>query len=346
MTIDLLSVRVLSVRYEAEDINSYELVDLHGGKLPAFTAGAHIDLHFRDGRIRQYSLCNDPRERHHYVVGILRDKAGRGGSVAIFEKVHAGRILTVSAPRNHFPLTEDADHHLLLAGGIGVTPMMAMMSQLRASNADFVLHYCTRSPERTAFRDRLAEPAYAGRVKLHHDGGDPRNGLDIVALLRQVPPRTHLYYCGPPAFMAAVRIASAHWPKGMVHFEYFKPSSDLASALPAMSAGASTAAATTSAMHIAGQGEADDIPVGFQVCIRSTGAVYDVPNDKSIVQVLREYGLDVTTSCESGLCGTCRTRYLEGAPEHRDFILDDDEKNQYVMICCARSKSQVLVLDL
>ena len=333
-TNDLLGVRVLSVRYEAEDINSYELVDPDGGELPPFSAGAHIDLHLRDGRIRQYSLCNDPAERHRYVVGVLKDPASRGGSVAIFEKVHAGRIITISAPRNHFPLANDARRHLLLAGGIGVTPMMAMLAQLERDDADYFLHYCTRSPERTAFRDLLVRHCAARRVRYHHDDGDPRNGLDIAALLRERPDGTHLYYCGPPGFMAAVANACAHWPKGAVHLEYFTPPAPtrpVVASPPAPSLGAVAAAAA--------------IPLAFQVRLTSTGALYDVPNDKSIVQVLREQGIDVETSCESGLCGTCRTRYVEGDPEHHDYVLEDDERSEYVMICCARSKSPLLVLD-
>lgn len=338
MTNGVLSVRVLSVRYEAEDINSYELVDPDGGELPPFTAGAHIDLHFRDGRIRQYSLCNDPAERHRYVVGILKDPAGRGGSVAIFEKVHAGRLLTISAPRNHFPLAGGAQRHLLLAGGIGVTPMMAMLAQLQRNNADFFLHYCTRSPQRTAFRDALARLSAAGRVHYHHDGGDPRNGLDVAKLLRDRREGTHLYYCGPPGFMTAVEAACAHWPRDAVHLEYFTP--------PAPAPGATAVGTVPTAMPAAGDAAAADIPVGFQIRIRSSGALYDVPNDKSIIQVLREHGMTVETSCESGLCGTCRTRYLEGDPEHHDYVLDDEERTEYVMICCARSRGPLLVLDL
>ena len=335
MTSELLHVRVRSVRYEAEDINSYELVDPEGGELPPFTAGAHIDLHFGDGRIRQYSLTNDPAERHRYVVGVLKDAGGRGGSVAIFEHVHAGRMLTISAPRNHFPLAGGAQRHLLLAGGIGVTPMMAMVAQLERDNADFFLHYCTRSPQKTAFRELLVRPCTSARVRYYHDGGDPRKGLDVAALLRERPDGTHLYYCGPPGFMTAVAAASAHWPKEAVHFEYFTPPAPTApivtSAAPPVTGMATKAAA--------------DIRVGFQVRLTSTGALYDIPNDKSIVQVLREQGIDVETSCESGLCGTCRTRYLEGEPEHHDYVLDDDERSEYVMICCARSMSPLLVLD-
>ena len=332
MTNELLSVRVRSVRYEAEDINSYELEAPDGGELPPFTAGAHIDLHFGDGRIRQYSLANDPTERRRYVVGILRDRAGRGGSVAIFENVHAGRIVTISAPRNHFPLAGAARRHLLLAGGIGVTPMMSMLAQLERDNADFLLHYCTRSPQKTAFRELLSRTGVAGRVRYYHDDGDPRKGLDIAALLRERPDGTHLYYCGPPGFMTAVEAACAHWPKESVHFEYFTP--------PTPSVGDAALGASGKA---ASAGPA--VPSGFQVRLASTGALYDVPNDKSIVEVLREQGIDVETSCESGLCGTCRTRYLDGEPEHHDYVLDDDERDQYVMICCARSKSPVLVLD-
>jgi len=323
---DLLSVRVLSVRYEAEDINSYELVDPDGRELPRFTAGAHIDLHLRDGRIRQYSLCNDPAERHRYVVGVLKDPASRGGSVAIFEKVHPGRVIAISAPRNHFPLVSDARRHLLLAGGIGVTPMMAMLAQLERDGADYVLHYCTRAPERTAFRDGLARHP-PGRVRYHHDGGDPRQGLDIAALLRERADGTHLYYCGPAGFMAAVAAACAHWPSEAVHFEYFTPP------VPAPPPDLATVGTGPTGLRAADASAAADTPVGFQIRINSSGALYDVPNDKSIVQVLREHDIDVETSCESGLCGTCRTRYVEGEPEHHDYVLDDDERSEFVMIC-------------
>jgi len=331
VTNELLNVRVLSVRYEAEDINAYELVDPDGGELPPFTAGAHIDLHFGEGRIRQYSLANDPAERHRYVVGVLRDRAGRGGSMAIFDNVHAGGIVTISAPRNQFPLARDAKRHLLLAGGIGVTPMMAMLAQLHRDNADFFLHYCTRSLQKTAFRELLGRLGAGGRVRYYHDDGDPRKGLDIATLLREQPDGTHLYYCGPAGFMTAVKAASAHWPKEAVHFEYFTPPTPSSITVPG---------APATAVN-----EAAEIQMGFQVRLTSTGALYDVPNDKSIVEVLREQGVDVETSCESGLCGTCRTRYLEGEPEHHDYVLDDDERDEYVMICCARSKSPVLVLD-
>lgn len=334
MSQERLQVRVRSITYQGEYINAYEVVDPDGKELPPFTAGAHIDLYFRDGRIRQYSLCNDPRERARYVFAVQREANGRGGSKAIFELVHVGRILTISHPRNHFPLRDDAAFHLLIAGGIGITPIMAMLHRLHAIGADFMLHYCARDLGKTAFREELAPLAAAGRVAFHHDGGDPRRGLDVTALLAEHRPGTHLYCCGPAGLMTAVERAASHWPAGSVHFEHFAPAGP---------------AQPVPAEILAGPAEASGesaIGVGFRVKLARSGGVYDVPNDKSIVEVLREHGIEVQTSCESGLCGTCRTRYLEGTPEHRDYILDEQERRSDVLICCARSKTPLLVLDL
>ena len=326
-----LLVRVRSITYEGESINAYEVVDPQGRDLPPFEAGSHIDLYFRDQRVRQYSLCGDPHDRRRYVFAVQREPEGRGGSRAIFDRVHVGRILTISEPRNNFPLRPEARRHLLLAGGIGITPMLSMIHHLRRAGAEFVLHYCTRSPERTAFAEQLAPLVEDGRACIHWDGGDPSRGLDLAGTLRDYREGTHLYYCGPRGFMAAVAAASAHWPPGTTHCEYFTAPAGESAAAP--DAGAS--------------GDMDGaIGVGFQVRVARSGQTFDVPNDKSIVQVLREHGIDVPTSCESGLCGTCRTRYLEGQPEHRDYILDEKEKESEVLICCARSKSPLLVLDL
>lgn len=323
-----LLVRVRAIIYEGENINAYEVTNPQGGLLPPFEPGSHIDLYFRDQRIRQYSLCSDPRERWHYIFAVQREPDGRGGSKAIFERVHVGRILTISYPRNNFPLNQQARRHLLLAGGIGITPIMAMVYCLRATSGNFTLHYCARSPQRTAFLDELKSLCGGDQIFIHHDCGSPEEGLDIVGLLKTYDEGTHLYYCGPNAFMAAVHKASEHWPAGSVHSEYFAAS---ASAQP---------------QPVPAEAMQDAIGVGFQVKIASTGAVFDVPNDKSIVQVLREHGIAVQTSCESGLCGTCKTPYLEGTPEHRDYILDDKEKEKYMLICCSRASSRMLVLDL
>lgn len=324
---DRLRVRVRSITYLGDFINGYEVVDPEGRDLPPFTAGAHVDLHFRDGRIRQYSLCSPPNERHRYMFAVQREDQGRGGSKAIFEKVHVGRILTISLPRNNFPLVPSARHHLFLAGGIGITPIVAMILHLEATGGAYTLHYSTRSRGRTAFIDELAPLAAAGKVHIHHDGGDPTRGARLEDILRVRPEGTCLYYCGPSGYMAAVKAASSHWPREAVHCEHF-------TAPPGSAA---------SMLHDAAD---SDISVGFQIKLASSGAVFDIPNDKSIVSVLRENGINVATSCESGVCGTCRTRYLAGVPEHRDLILSDEEKLKHVLICCARSRTPMLVLDL
>lgn len=319
----MLELRVRSITNEALGINAYELVDPAGADLPPFDAGAHVDVHIPGNFVRQYSLSNDPTERHRYVIGVLNVADGRGGSAALHASVRAGDVLKVSAPRNHFPLARGARRHLLLAGGIGITPMMAMIAELEAAGADFRLHYCSRSPERTAFRDRLARLAVEGRAVHHFDHGDPARGVSLADLLRTPEIGTHLYYCGPPGMMAAVAKASAHWPEGTVHCEFFGAPPPVWPREDGAQAG----------------GE-------FRIRLASSGATLAVPAGQSIAQVLREAGIPCETSCEAGVCGTCRMRYLEGTPEHADFILDEDERRQYLTVCCSRSHSEVLVLDV
>jgi ferredoxin-NADP reductase len=215
-----MRLRVRSITYLAERINGYELVDSDGRDLPRFEAGAHISVRVGDEIVRDYSLWNDPGERARYCIAVLREVEGRG-SREWHERARVGDLVEVSPPRNNFPLAVEAERHLLIAGGIGITPIMAMVTVLRRQRADFRLHYCTRSPEETAFLDELAIPAAQGRVQFHHDGGDPVKGLDITAILREYRPGTHLYYCGPTGMMAAAEAASRHWPPGTVHCEYF-----------------------------------------------------------------------------------------------------------------------------
>lgn len=313
----LLTLRVRKIRHETPDIASFELVDPDGHALPSFTAGAHLDIRITDKLRRQYSLCNDPKERDRYVVAVLKDPAGRGGSQAMHD-IAEGAMLTVSEPINRFPLAgREAHSHLLLAGGIGVTPMMAMIAELEAQKRPWHMHYCTRSRDRSAFLDRLEPYIAANKVELHHDNGDPAKGLDIGKALSNFEIGTHLYYCGPAGFMTAAKKAVGAWPTYNVHCEYFEAAEDR----PASENGP------------------------FQVKIKSTGQVLDVPADKTIVAVLRENGFDISTECEDGYCGTCITRYLEGEPEHRDTVLSEGERKTYVMVCCARSKSPMLVLD-
>ena len=318
-----MQVRVRSITFEGAGILAFELVDPAGLALPPFTAGSHIDVHLPGGMVRQYSLCNDSRDRHRYMIGVLRVAAGRGGSMAMHETVRAGDMLTISEPRNNFGLSATAERHLLLAGGIGVTPMMAMVEELSVRKARFELIYCSRSADVTAFRDRLAPHSDTGRVRFHHDEGDPTRALDLNALLAEHEPGTHLYCCGPQGLMNAVMAATSHWPSGSVHFEFFS-----APAAPPRKADVVDAASGS-----------------FKVRLASSGQTYLVPPTQSIVEVLRANGVECNTSCEAGICGTCRTRYLDGEPEHNDFVLSDEEHAEFVLICCARSRSALLVLD-
>jgi len=315
-----LDVKVNRIAVEAEDIRSFEFVHPEGGELPPFTAGSHLDVHLPNGLVRQYSLCNDPRETHRYVVAVLREPVGRGGSASMHDEVREADRVTITVPRNHFPLHEEAGRHLLIAGGIGITPMLAMARRLAATGADFRLHYCTRSAEKTAFLEVLQAPPFAERVTFHHDGGDPSKGLDVTALLAEVEEGTHVYCCGPTGLMHAVQEASVHWPLGRVHFEFFAADPDVP----------------------------EEPSTAFEVEIASSGDVYQVPPDKSILDVLLENGHDIDSSCEEGLCGTCIVDVLEGEPDHRDFVLDDEEKesNQLITVCCSRAKSRRLKLDL
>ena len=315
-----LDVRIHSINHETDQISSFELVDPGGAPLPPFIAGAHINIYIDKNTIRQYSLCNDPRERYRYLIAVLREVHGRGGSSFMHGQLRQGDMLRISAPCNHFPLATDAGRHLLIAGGIGITPMMAMVAELERRGERYMLHYCARSREHTAFRDRLAPLAAEHRVVFHHDGGNPERGLDIALLLQNREQGTHLYYCGPAGLMKAVAAAAAHWPRQAVHYEFFEsPDEERVERLPNRE---------------------------FRVRLALSDESYSVPPDKTIVDVLLENGLHVDTSCKEGYCGTCMTRYLEGEPEHRDIILDEKDRETYVLICCARSKTDELVLDL
>ena len=313
----IMQLRVRSITYLAEAINGCELIDPRGRDLPRFAAGAHIDLRFGD-LVRQYSLCNDTAERRRYCIAVLLEEESRGGSRYLHEALRVGDLVEVSMPRNNFPLDEEAKRHLLIAGGIGIAPIMSMVAELRRRHADFQLHYCARSAVRTAFREDLGPLAGGGRVHFHYDGGDPARGLDITATLRDPPAGTHLYYCGPAGLMAAAAEAAKAWPAGTVHCEYFM-------APPAASV-------------------VEDKP--FRVRLARRGVEYEIPVGETIVRVLRRHGITVPTSCELGYCGACVTRYLEGEPDHRDQVLREYGRGRFVLICCARSKTPVLDLDL
>ena len=320
MSDDTITVCVKDIFKEAKDILRIELVRHNGSRLPQFNAGAHIDIFLPDGLIRQYSVCSNPKNKESYQIAVLKEVSGRGGSRVIHETFHVGMQIEISPPRNHFPLSMHAKKHLLLAGGIGVTPMIAMIYELEEKGAHYLMHYCTRSPDNTAFYDFLQLREIEEKVFFHHDQGNPENGLDIKTLLSTNEPGTHVYFCGPASFMNAVEGASADWPIETLHFEYFSKSED-------------------SEFEEKNNKE-------FFVKIAKTGDVFEVKKNQTIVEVLRNNGLSIDTSCEDGFCGTCITKYVEGEPEHRDNVLDDEDRKNFVLICCARSKTPYLVLDL
>ncbi|HEY2255812.1 MAG TPA: ferredoxin reductase, partial [Variovorax sp.] len=218
-----LQVRVGRKTIEAVDISTFELVNAEDRPLPAFSAGSHVDVHLPNGLTRQYSLCNHPGESHRYLIGVLRDPASRGGSQAMHEQVKEGDLLHISAPKNHFPLAHEATHSVLLAGGIGVTPILCMAERLALTGASFEMHYSTRSAERTAFRGRIAASAFASKVEFHFDDGADEQKLQLAALVASARRGVHLYVCGPKGFMDWVlgTARAAGWPPEQLHYEFF-----------------------------------------------------------------------------------------------------------------------------
>ena len=315
-----LILKVLRKFGETENISSFELAAVDGSPLPVFSAGSHIDVHLPNGMTRQYSICNDDAEQHRYRIAVLRDPETRGGSRAMHDDVHVGDLIPISAPRNHFPLIQ-ARRTLLVAGGIGVTPLLCMAYRLARAGADFHLHYCTRTVERTAFRHEIAASAFAGKVSFHHSDGPSDQKLDANALLARPMPGTHLYVCGPAGFIDHVTGAAnaCGWAADHIHQEHF---------------GAPVQDTSTDG--------------DFQVRIASSGKTYRVPAGKTVVNVLHQHGIDILVSCEQGVCGTCITRVLQGECEHRDMYFTDDEKaaNDQFTPCVSRARSEVLVLDI
>jgi len=287
-----------------------------GKQLPEFSAGAHITIRVPNGLLRKYSLCNDPAERDRYQIAVKRESNGRGGSCSLIDNVKPGDELIVSAPANDFGLPPRAQDFLFIAGGIGVTPMMAMIHETLAQGKRFRLFYCSRSPETTAFRAELGAPRFKDMVTIHYDQGDPSRSLDLRPVLAERKNREHLYCCGPRPLMEAVRAMTDHWSPTAVHFEAFSEAET----------------------H-----KADDRP--FKVKLTRSGEVLDVPTDKTILDVLREHGLDVPSSCETGTCGTCRTKLLEGEADHRDLVLAEHERKDAIMICVSRARSEEITID-
>ena len=301
----------------ADDIVLFELRSPSGDDLPPFTAGSHITVTAPSGQKRRYSLCNSPQERNRYVIAVKREDTGRGGSLSMTTKLSEGDEIESDRPANEFEMSASEHRkNIFIAGGIGITPIRAMILDCLEHGYNFQLYYLTRSPATTAFFDELSAPNLVDKVVIHHDNGDPNQAYDLWPILEQQH-GAHLHCCGPRGLMDAVRDMTGHWSNGAVHFEDF---------VGAMS------------------NRPEDQP--FTVKLARSGKTYEVPARTSILDTLRSYGYALASSCESGTCGTCRTRWLEGQPDHRDLVLSEAERKREVMICVSRAHSSQLVLDI
>jgi vanillate O-demethylase ferredoxin subunit len=315
-----MDVVVRSAETVAPRVKSFELVDPAGAPLPAFTAGAHVEVTLPNGLVRSYSLLNDSRERNRYVIAVLNEEASGGGSAWVHESLKPGDVIGISAPQNRFEIDEGGDHNILIAGGIGITPILSMAERFDELGIDYKLIYCTRSREDGAFCAHI-EQRHGERATLHHDGGLRERSLDVDVLLGVREPGTHVYVCGPPGLISAVRNAAREWPQGTVHFELFGAvRADVGSA-------------------------AENRP--FDVHLKRRNLTLHVPADRSILDVLAANGVRVRTVCNDGFCGTCTTRYVGGNVEHRDGVLDEEGRKSMIQVCVSRAMpGDMLVLDL
>ena len=317
MTVQSIPVRVLSKRIKAPGIAAYTLGAEGGQALPDYAAGAHIDVKLPNGLIRQYSLCGDRADPATYEIGVLRDGAGRGGSAYLHDTVREGDLLEIGEPRNLFPLTP-ARHSVLLAGGIGITPLLAMARSLATSGSSFEFHYFVRSEDRTAYWDTLSRLAPDEALHLHVGERIPAS-FAVERVLGAPSPDTHLYTCGPNPFMDAVLdlARGAGWDAANLHSERF--------------------AAVTGG---------DDQP--FELELAASGKVVQVSADQTAAEALALAGVRLPLSCEQGICGTCLTTVLAGVPDHRDSYLSEDERlaNDCFTPCCSRARSPRLIINL
>lgn len=315
---NLYQVKVKNRHVEAGNVVVVEFESASQAPLPSIEAGSHIDVHLPNGLIRQYSLCQDPKQAGIFRLGILRDPASRGGSNCAFDDIKTGMLLQVSAPRNLFPLV-DASHSILVGGGIGITPLITMAYTLLDQGKSFELHYCGSSRDRCAFVEELEQGPLSAFTRFHFkaDGSNHRDYLGHH--FAQVDPHSHVYTCGPNGFMDwVIELAKANqWQEAQIHKEYFNVETDAT-------------------------GDA------FEVYAAQSDKLIQVAAEETLIDALAREGIKIEKSCEQGVCGTCLCDVLEGEPDHRDVYLTDDEKaeNDQILVCCSRSKSARLVLDI
>ncbi|MFF0222899.1 PDR/VanB family oxidoreductase [Streptomyces sp. NPDC004629] len=311
-----LDLRVADRHKAADGVVALELVRLDGGELPAWEPGAHIDLHLKPGLTRQYSLCGDPNDRARWRIAVLREPEGRGGSAFVHDELVRDSVVTAGEPLNKFAL-EPASRYIFIAGGIGVTPILAMARSERAASTDWELHYGGRNTRSMAFTDEVVE--FGGhRVTLYPQ--DQVGLLDLEKILAMPRPGTLVYCCGPQPLLDAVEQQCRTWPHGHLRVERFQPK-DIA--------------------DLTQDGN-------FEVELRDSRITVQVQAGESVLDAVRAAGVPVVSSCEEGTCGTCEVAVLEGEVEHRDSILSEDEQaaNDTMFICVSRARCPRLVLDL
>ncbi|MGW4336010.1 PDR/VanB family oxidoreductase [Rhodococcus koreensis] len=302
----------------AKGVRQLTLTHPDGDELPAWTPGAHVDLHFSsagDDFTRQYSLCGQTSDSHRWQVAVLHVPGGRGGSAYIHDNLCEGHTLRVTGPRNNFPLAP-ASNYLFVAGGIGITPMLPMIAEAEAAGADWRLIYCGRSADTMAFLDEVGGFG-ADRVVIQPS--ETHGRVDLAELIAHTDPATHIYCCGPEAMLNAIEDSCGSWPPAQVHMERFSKREDN--------------------LHQSSS--------AFEVEFARSGIAATVPADRSILEIAEEAGIDVESSCQEGVCGSCETAVLAGTPDHRDEVLTDDERaaGKTMMICVSRACSGRLVLD-
>ena len=310
-----LNLRVQSISYTAKDTYLVELTNPEGPPLSAVAPGAHIDLHLDNGISRSYSLVRSGDNPESYVVGVKLDAKSRGGSRYVHEQLRVGSLLEVSAPRNLFPLHEDAAHTVLIAGGIGITPIWCMAQRLQAIGASWELRYSVRSRADLAFASELH--AMGSRVHLHIDE-EAGSIMNLPSIFAAAPAHTHFYCCGPTPMLDAYEAAAAQFPQEQVHLERFAAK------------------------------QAASVDGGFVISLARSCRDLVVPQGTSVLKVLLDNGIEVESSCQEGICGCCEVVVLEGDVDHRDAILTESERasNKTMMVCCSGAKSSRLVLDL
>lgn len=314
----LYDVVVKNRHVEGGNIAVMEFESATSTTLPKVEAGAHIDVHLPNGMVRQYSLCQNPNDEGKFRLGILRDPESRGGSISAFDEIKDGMQIQVSEPKNLFPLLK-AKHSILIGGGIGITPLITMAYQLAHEGASFELHYCGASPEKCAFVDEIKNGELAQYTTFHFKSEGASHRAFFESAIKDIDLESHIYTCGPVGFMDwVINVATTHnFPEQQIHKEYF-------------------------------QVETDTSGDSFEVVAERSGKIIMVEAGETILQALAKEGIDIEMSCEQGVCGTCMCDVIEGEPDHRDVYFTDEEKasNEQILVCCSRSKTPRLVLDI